>query len=357
LALSSPPDVPAADRHRRSTTDGADAGLGAREHAYVAGAAFVAPDAAFLARAGGVEQRAHLGVQVELFVGLGQWHQSFDQREQTLDQRHLGIEQHHGLAVQTHQAAGRVVDGDAKRLRPHHDPKLVGDAVELLKQPIRVHFHEDTPFFEPLATGRGGAAVSGALPPANSPLVTGMLRFSLGEVTLELIQGDITQSDTIAIANAANSMLLGGGGVDGAIHRAAGSELADALRELKRDLPGGVLETGGAVLTPGFKLSAKHVIHCVGPIYDREGERAPRLLARCYTSALKLCREHGIDSIAFPSISTGVYGYPVSEAAPVAIGAVRRATSDGKPPTIVRFVLFDDATLEAYRRAAEAVLA
>lgn len=180
--------------------------------------------------------------------------------------------------------------------------------------------------------------------------------YSLGEASLELVQGDITQSDTAAIANAANSMLMGGGGVDGAIHRAAGPELALALLELKRDLPGGVLETGGAVITPGFSLRAAWVIHCVGPIYDREGERAPKLLARCYARALELCRRRDIESIAFPSISTGVYGYPVELAAPVALEAVRRGLSEGTPPKRVRFVLFDAPTLEAYRNAAERLL-
>ena len=182
-----------------------------------------------------------------------------------------------------------------------------------------------------------------------------MHRWALGEAVVELGRGDITRADTEAIANAANSMLMGGGGVDGAIHRAAGPELMDALRVLKCDLPGGVLETGGAVLTPGFGLSAKHVIHCVGPIYAREGSRAAVLLGRCYTQALELCRNHGIESISFPSISTGVYGYPVEEAAPVALEAVKRGLGRGSKPRLARFVLFDDATLEAYRRAAESL--
>ncbi|GMV19199.1 MAG: O-acetyl-ADP-ribose deacetylase [Polyangiaceae bacterium] len=184
-----------------------------------------------------------------------------------------------------------------------------------------------------------------------------MHRYSLGEASLELRRGNITESDTMAIANAANSLLMGGGGVDGAIHRAAGPDLALALRELKRDLPGGVLETGGAVITPGFSLPARWVIHCVGPIYDREGERAPKLLARCYAKALELCRKNGIESIAFPSISTGVYGYPVELAAPVALEAVRRGLGSGGVPKLVRFVLFDEATLQAYRTAADALWA
>jgi len=148
---------------------------------------------------------------------------------------------------------------------------------------------------------------------------------------------------------------MGGGGVDGAIHRAAGSELMGALRELKRDLPGGVLETGGAVVTPGFALSARFIVHCAGPIYDREGDKAAKLLARCYSNALKICRQQKIDSIAFPSISTGVYGYPVEAAAPVALEAVRRGLTEGPPPNICRFVLFDERTLDAYRIAADSL--
>lgn len=183
-----------------------------------------------------------------------------------------------------------------------------------------------------------------------------MHRYPVGAASLELRRGNITESDTLAIANAANSMLMGGGGVDGAIHRAAGPELAEALHELKRDLPGGVLVTGGAVITPGFALGAKWVIHCVGPIYEREGESAPSLLESCYTKALELCRKRDIESISFPSISTGVYGYPVELAAPIALGAVRRGLLKGPKPVLVRFVLFDEPTLEAYRSAADRLL-
>jgi O-acetyl-ADP-ribose deacetylase len=177
------------------------------------------------------------------------------------------------------------------------------------------------------------------------------MRSEQGSSVIELVQGDITQSTTFAIANAANAMLMGGGGVDGAIHRAAGSALRDALREIKQQLPGGVLETGKAVKTPGFGLKARHVIHCVGPIYDREGDRAPALLASCYASAFELCREHGIESVAFPSISTGVYGYPVAEAARVALETVCRELAAAPAPALCRFVLFDADTLRAYEQA------
>ncbi len=177
-------------------------------------------------------------------------------------------------------------------------------------------------------------------------------RFSVGRGTLVLRQGDITREATDAIANAANSGLLGGGGVDGAIHRAAGPGLLEACREVKKTLPGGRLRTGGAVITPGFSLKARHVIHCVGPIYGEcRGDEA-RLLASCYAEALRLCREKGLESVAFPSISTGVYGYPLEEAAPVALGEVKRALESGDRPREVRFALFDAATFAAYEAAA-----
>jgi len=178
-----------------------------------------------------------------------------------------------------------------------------------------------------------------------------VFRIERGSSVIELVKGDITLSTTTAIANAANAMLMGGGGVDGAIHRAAGPELRQALQKIKQQLPGGVLETGKCVMTPGFGLRAKYVIHCVGPIYDREAEDAPRLLASCYRSALELCRDHQIESVAFPSISTGVYGYPVSDAAEVALTAVTAALAGATFPRLCRFLLFDDATLEAYREA------
>lgn len=183
------------------------------------------------------------------------------------------------------------------------------------------------------------------------------LRFDVGKGVVELERADITRQSTEAIANAANGSLLGGGGVDGAIHRAAGPRLLAACRDVKTTLPGGLLETGGAVLTPGFDLTAAYVIHCVGPIYDREGERAARLLASCYERALKLCREHSIRSIAFPSISTGVYGYPVEEAAPVALATVREALWAYEVPRLVKFSLFDNHTLDAYAAAAREVFA
>jgi O-acetyl-ADP-ribose deacetylase (regulator of RNase III) len=175
-----------------------------------------------------------------------------------------------------------------------------------------------------------------------------------GGCMLELVVGDVSRQETDAIGNAANTLLLGGGGVDGAIHRAAGPELLDACRAMKKTLPNGVLPTGSAVITPGFRLAAKYVVHCVGPIYEREGTDAPALLASCYREALALVRAHDLASIALPSIATGVYGYPLDEAAPVAVGAVVDDLIATGAPKLVRFVLFDEPTFDAYQRATNA---
>lgn len=182
-------------------------------------------------------------------------------------------------------------------------------------------------------------------------------RYPVGPCEIVLAEGDITKEAVDAIANAANGGLLGGGGVDGAIHRAAGRGLLAACREVKKTLPNGTLATGDAVITPGFDLPARHVIHCVGPVYLRDGARAPALLARCYTEALRLCREHGLASIAFPAISTGVYGYPLGEAARVALTAVRDDLRAHGAPRTVKMVLFGAVALDAFARSAAQVLA
>lgn len=182
-------------------------------------------------------------------------------------------------------------------------------------------------------------------------------RYEAGRCIVQLDRRDITQLDTDAIVNAANGSLLGGGGVDGAIHAAAGPKLLESCREVKRRLPDGVLRTGKAVLTPGFQLRAKYVIHCVGPIYARTGEEAPTLLASCYQNALALCRQHALQSVTFPSISTGVYGYPLLEAARVALATVKRELESHGGPELVRFALFDDRTLAAYAFVAREVFA
>jgi O-acetyl-ADP-ribose deacetylase (regulator of RNase III) len=169
--------------------------------------------------------------------------------------------------------------------------------------------------------------------------------------TLRLITGDITKVPADAIANAANSGLAGGGGVDGAIHRAGGPSIMKELDRLRPQI-GGRCPTGSAVATGAGNLPAKYVFHAVGPIY-RDGEHGEaELLSSCYRTCLKLADERGVASISFPSISTGVYGYPVRDAAQVAVGAVleylKRDEGSVREAT---FVLFDASTLRAYEQA------
>jgi O-acetyl-ADP-ribose deacetylase (regulator of RNase III) len=171
------------------------------------------------------------------------------------------------------------------------------------------------------------------------------MQITINKATLELVQGDITQQSIDAIVNAANPTLLGGGGVDGAIHRAAGPQLLEECRTL------GGCETGDAKITTGYNLKAKHVIHTVGPVYRRDGARAPELLASAYRRSLEVASENGLKSIAFPSISTGAYGYPLNEAAPIALATVRDFLKEHPEIELVRFVLFDGKTLAAYEEA------
>ena len=161
---------------------------------------------------------------------------------------------------------------------------------------------------------------------------------------LHLLQGDITTLAVDAIVNAANSALSGGGGVDGAIHRAAGPELLAECRTLGR------CPTGEARLTRGYRLPARHVIHVVGPVWQGGAAGEPELLASCYRNALELARAHDLRTLAFPSISTGAYGYPLALAAPVALSELRAGLARLPQLERVTVVLFSEADLRGYQR-------
>ena len=171
-----------------------------------------------------------------------------------------------------------------------------------------------------------------------------------GSGKIRLVQGDITKESTDAIVNAANPTLLGGGGVDGAIHRTGGPAILDECKAIRASQGG--CSPGEAVVTTGGLLSARYVIHTVGPVW-RGGEKGePDILGSCYRNCLRLAAEKGLQSIAFPSIGTGAYGYPVEEAAPVALSAVATfLRKEEKAPGLVRFVLFDVETFRTYREA------
>jgi O-acetyl-ADP-ribose deacetylase (regulator of RNase III) len=154
--------------------------------------------------------------------------------------------------------------------------------------------------------------------------------------------GDITHEDVDAIVNAANSKLMGGGGVDGAIHAGAGPELLEACREVRATKYPDGLPTGKSVITPGGQLRARHVIHTVGPIYGKHNGEEPRLLADAYRGAIRLAASHGLKTIAIPAISTGVYGYPKEEAAKIARTAVESALQEHPQITEVRMVFFSE---------------
>ena len=179
------------------------------------------------------------------------------------------------------------------------------------------------------------------------------MRILIGEgKTIEIVgPADITKETTDAVVNAANSSLLGGGGVDGAIHRAGGPAILSECRQIVNQI--GRLMGGHAVITTGGKLPAKHVIHTVGPVY-RGGEQGEAgTLANCHRESIRLADEHGLTSLSFPAISTGAFGYPVSEAAHVAISAAIDALRSTKSVKLCRFVLFDSDDLETFERAAK----
>jgi O-acetyl-ADP-ribose deacetylase (regulator of RNase III) len=172
----------------------------------------------------------------------------------------------------------------------------------------------------------------------------------VGESVIKVVQSDITAETTDAVVNAANEGLRGGGGVDGAIHRAGGPQIMAECRQIGR------CPTGQAVITTGGRLAARHVIHTVGPVWRGGSRGEPELLASCYRESLKLAESKGLTSLSFPSISTGAYGYPKEKAARVALTAVADYLQSHPGIAQVRFVVFSPSDLEVYRQALDEVL-
>lgn len=165
---------------------------------------------------------------------------------------------------------------------------------------------------------------------------------------IKLVAGDITKIDVDAIVNAANSSLLGGGGVDGAIHRAGGPEILEECKKI-RNRQGGC-DTGDAVITTGGKLPARYVIHTVGPVWNGGSQNEAELLKRAYQSCFRLAQQHGIKTLAFPNISTGIYRFPKKRAAEIALESIRDALADNPMLECVTVVCFDDESFDIYTR-------
>jgi O-acetyl-ADP-ribose deacetylase (regulator of RNase III) len=169
----------------------------------------------------------------------------------------------------------------------------------------------------------------------------------VAEVSLSVVRADITTLEVDAIVNAANTGLLGGGGVDGAIHRAAGPDLLAACRALPEVRPGVRCPTGEARITPGFRLQARYVIHTAGPVWRGGGQNERELLASCYQTSIALARDRAIGSIAFPAISCGIYGFPIDEAATIAVREIRRASATPAARLRVLMVAFGEDVYSA----------
>ncbi|HEX7815532.1 O-acetyl-ADP-ribose deacetylase [Dyella sp.] len=169
-------------------------------------------------------------------------------------------------------------------------------------------------------------------------------------MSMDIVVDDITQLDCAAIVNAASPSLLGGGGVDGAIHRAAGPELLEACRRIPEVSPRVRCPTGQARITPGFALPARYVIHTVGPVWQGGGQGEAQALAACYRHSIALAREYELDSVAFPAISCGIYGYPPDQAARVALQSVHDAQAEGRPLRVV-LCCFDTRMATLWRAA------
>jgi len=176
------------------------------------------------------------------------------------------------------------------------------------------------------------------------------MKIQIGKSTLELIEGDITKQAVDAIVNAANTSLLGGGGVDGAIHRAAGAQLLTECRTL------GGCKTGSAKITKGYNLPARHVIHAVGPIYHDGTRGEPALLASAYRTCLELASQNQCASVAFPAISTGIYGYPMQDAARIAFQTIIDYLRAHSEIALVRYVLYDARALAAHERMLQEII-
>jgi len=182
------------------------------------------------------------------------------------------------------------------------------------------------------------------------------LEFHVGNAKICLVQGDISDMDTDAVVNAANSSLMGGGGVDGAIHRRGGPKILEECKRLRaREWPGG-LPTGKAAMTTGGNLKAKYVIHTVGPIWRGGNQKEPELLADAYRNSLKLAVSKGLKTIAFPSISTGAYGYPIEKASRIALATVNDFLEKEDNLDKVMFVLFSRDDLKIYKDAGKEAL-
>lgn len=175
------------------------------------------------------------------------------------------------------------------------------------------------------------------------------MRIRINKSALHIMQGDITHQNTDAIVNAANNSLMGGGGVDGAIHRAGGPEILEENKKIVKEK--GPLPTGEAVITTSGKMPSKYVIHTVGPIYKDGASGEADLLTNAYRNSLALAAEKQLESISFPSISTGVFGYPIPDATDIAIETVIQFLRENDQIKLVRFVLFDDRTFLSYQQA------
>ncbi len=172
-----------------------------------------------------------------------------------------------------------------------------------------------------------------------------------GRTRIRLVQGDITDQDVDAVVNAANSSLMGGGGVDGAIHRRGGPAILDECKRIRREEWPGGLPAGKAVITTGGSMKARHVIHTVGPVWSGGWSGEPVALAECYSSSLGIAAQKGLRTVAFPSISTGAYGYPIREASRVALKAVKSYLESEGGPAEVTFILYTENDFKTYMEA------